>query len=143
MDASSAPIAAVAQNHTVAVLVPCHNEAATIAQVIADFRAHLPAASIYVYDNNSTDDTARLAAAAGAHVRAEPLQGKGNVVRRMFSDIEADVFILVDGDGTYTPPVRRDWSSRSACTVSTWSIAPGCRFPPRHFDPVTRSATGC
>jgi glycosyltransferase involved in cell wall biosynthesis len=87
--------------HTVAVLVPCHNEAATIAGVVADFRAHLPAATIYVYDNNSSDDTARLAAGAGAQVRKEPLQGKGNVVRRMFSDIEADVFILVDGDGTY------------------------------------------
>jgi glycosyltransferase involved in cell wall biosynthesis len=87
--------------HTVAVLVPCHNEAATIAGVVADFRAHLPAATIYVYDNNSSDETARLAAGAGAQVRKEPLQGKGNVVRRMFSDIEADVFILVDGDGTY------------------------------------------
>ncbi|HTY93246.1 MAG TPA: glycosyltransferase, partial [Steroidobacteraceae bacterium] len=91
----------VAQSHTVAVLVPCHNEAATIAQVVADFRAQLPAATIYVYDNNSSDDTAQRAAAAGAQVHREPLQGKGNVVRRMFSDIEADVFILVDGDGTY------------------------------------------
>jgi glycosyltransferase involved in cell wall biosynthesis len=85
----------------VAVLVPCHNEAATIAQVVRDFRVHLPGATIYVYDNNSTDDTAQIARTAGANVRHEHLQGKGNVVRRMFADIEADIFLLVDGDGTY------------------------------------------
>jgi glycosyltransferase involved in cell wall biosynthesis len=85
----------------VAVLVPCHNEAATIAQVVQEFRLHLPGATIYVYDNNSTDDTAQIARTAGAHVRHEQLQGKGNVVRRMFADVEADIFLLVDGDGTY------------------------------------------
>jgi glycosyltransferase involved in cell wall biosynthesis len=85
----------------VAVLVPCHNEAATIGQVIADFRAHLPDARIYVYDNASTDDTAQIARASGAQVRAEPLLGKGNVVRRMFADIDADIYVIVDGDGTY------------------------------------------
>jgi hypothetical protein len=93
--------AATAATPFIAVLIPCHNEAATIARVVADFSAQLPGSSIYVYDNNSTDDTARLAREAGALVRHEPLQGKGNVVRRMFSDIEADVFVLVDGDGTY------------------------------------------
>jgi hypothetical protein len=85
----------------VAVLIPCHNEAVAIAKVIADFRAALPDAAIHVYDNNSTDDTARLARAAGAIVRHEPLRGKGNVVRRMFADIEADAYVLVDGDDTY------------------------------------------
>ncbi len=85
----------------VAVLVPCHNEAASISNVVCDFRRHLPGAAIYVYDNNSQDETARQAASAGACVRSESLQGKGNVVRRMFSDVEADVYVLVDGDGTY------------------------------------------
>jgi glycosyltransferase involved in cell wall biosynthesis len=85
----------------VAVLIPCFNEAAAIATVVRDFRAALPDATIYVYDNNSTDGTANLAADAGAVVRVERLQGKGNVVRRMFADIEAEVYVLVDGDGTY------------------------------------------
>ena len=85
----------------IAVLIPCYNEAATIANVVADFRHALPTATIYVYDNNSTDDTRSLAGAAGAIVRQEPLQGKGNVLRRMFADIEAEVYLIVDGDGTY------------------------------------------
>jgi glycosyltransferase involved in cell wall biosynthesis len=83
------------------VLVPCHNEAATVAQVVADFAGALPGAAIWVFDNRSTDDTAARAAAAGALVRRAPIRGKGNVVRRMFSDVEADVYLLVDGDGTY------------------------------------------
>lgn len=85
----------------IAVLIPCYNEAPTIGDVIAEFKQALPSATIYVYDNNSADDTAGLAAAAGAIVRSEPLQGKGNVVRRMFADIEAEAYVLVDGDGTY------------------------------------------
>ena len=85
----------------VAVLIPCYNEAVTIAKVIADFRAALPQATIYVYDNNSRDQTCATAAAAGAVVRRERLQGKGYVVRRMFADIEADAYVLVDGDDTY------------------------------------------
>lgn len=85
----------------VAVLIPCFNEAEAIARVVADFRAALPAATVYVYDNNSTDDTKARATQAGAIVRTETLQGKGNVVRRMFADIEAEVYVLVDGDGTY------------------------------------------
>jgi len=84
-----------------AVLVPCYNEAAAIARVVADFKAALPTAVVYVYDNNSKDDTIAVAREAGAVVRAENHQGKGNVVRRMFADIEADVYILVDGDDTY------------------------------------------
>lgn len=85
----------------IAVLIPCYNEEVAIPKVIADFRAQLPGAVIYVYDNNSRDQTAAAARAAGAVVRGEILQGKGNVVRRMFADIEADIFVLVDGDDTY------------------------------------------
>jgi glycosyltransferase involved in cell wall biosynthesis len=85
----------------VAVLVPCYNEEAAVATVVADFRAALPQADIYVYDNNSTDRTAEVARAAGARVRRETHQGKGNVVRRMFSDVDADIYVLVDGDATY------------------------------------------
>lgn len=85
----------------VAVLVPCYNEALTIAEVISRFRDALPDAAIYVYDNNSSDDTAAIARQAGAIVRTERRQGKGSVVRRMFSDIEADVYVMVDGDATY------------------------------------------
>ena len=85
---------------SIAVLLPCHNEEATIAQVI-DFRRALPSADIYVYDNNPTDRTAEMAKAAGALVRFEPYQGKGNVVRRMFADIDADIYVLADGDLTY------------------------------------------
>ncbi|MDP6437181.1 MAG: glycosyltransferase family 2 protein [Gammaproteobacteria bacterium] len=88
-------------NIEIAILVPCYNEEAAIAGVVHDFRKVLPQASIYVYDNNSTDDTVEAARSAGAVVRSEPLQGKGNVVRRMFADIEADVYVMVDGDNTY------------------------------------------
>ncbi|GBR04828.1 glycosyltransferase family 2 protein [Acetobacter oeni] len=85
----------------IAVLVPCHNEEAAIGRVVSDFRAAVPCARVYVYDNNSTDDTVSVARAAGATVRQEPLQGKGHVVRRMFADIDADFYVLVDGDATY------------------------------------------
>jgi glycosyltransferase involved in cell wall biosynthesis len=85
----------------IAVLLPCYNEEAAVAQTVAGFRAALPDAAIYVYDNNSTDRTAEAAAAAGAIVRAERMQGKGNVVRRMFADVEADVYVMADGDATY------------------------------------------
>lgn len=85
----------------VAVLIPCYNEAITIAKVIDDFRASLPQAKIYVYDNNSSDETARIAAEHGAIVRFEPRQGKGNVFRQMAREIEADYYVLVDGDDTY------------------------------------------
>ena len=85
----------------VAVLIPCHNEAVAIQKVIADVRAALPEATVYVYDNNSTDGTVAAARAAGAVVRRETLQGKGHVVRRMFADVEADIYVLVDGDDTY------------------------------------------
>ena len=84
-----------------AVLLPCYNEAAAIAQTVADFRAALPDAEIYVYDNNSSDATRTVAASAGAIVRTERMQGQGNVVRRMFADVDADVYVMADGDATY------------------------------------------
>ena len=85
----------------IAVLIPCYNEAAAIAGVVQSFQAELPDAAIYVYDNNSDDGTAAAARKAGAIVRTERLQGKGHVIRRMFADIDADAYVLVDGDGTY------------------------------------------
>src|SRR5260221_3792651 len=88
----------------VAVLVPCFNEEAAVATVVGDFRKTLPAAEIFVYDNNSTDRTVEVARAAGAEVRSERRQGKGHVVRRMFADIDADIYVLVDGDATYDAP---------------------------------------
>jgi hypothetical protein len=87
--------------YRIAVLLPCYNEEAAIAQTVAGFRAALPDAAIYVYDNNSRDRTREVAAAAGAIVRTERMQGKGNVVRRMFADVEADVYVMADGDATY------------------------------------------
>ena len=87
----------------IAVLLPCFNEEAAIEQTVAGFRAALPAATVYVYDNNSRDRTCALAAAAGAVVRTERQQGKGHVVRRMFADIDADVYVMADGDLTYDP----------------------------------------
>ena len=87
----------------IAVLIPCYNEEVAIPRVVAGFRAALPGADIFVYDNNSRDRTAAEAAAAGAVVRTENLQGKGFVIRRMFADIEADAYVLVDGDDTYDP----------------------------------------
>ena len=106
--AAAAPILSVpisSASGRVAVLIPCYNEAVAIGAVVRDFRAALPDAAIYVYDNNSGDETAAAAAAAGAVVRLETLQGKGHVVRRMFADIEADIYVLVDGDGTYDAAV--------------------------------------
>jgi glycosyltransferase involved in cell wall biosynthesis len=91
------------QTARIAVLVPCYNEEAAIGKVVRDFRAALPGAIIYVYDNNSRDKTALRAAEAGAIVRNEIRQGKGNVMRRMFADIDADIYVLVDGDDTYDP----------------------------------------
>ncbi|MDK2767438.1 MAG: glycosyltransferase family 2 protein [Sphingomonas sp.] len=85
----------------VAVILPCYNEEAAIAQTVASFRAALPHASIYVYDNNSADRTVEVAREAGAIVRTERMQGKGNVVRRMFADVDADIYVMADGDATY------------------------------------------
>jgi glycosyltransferase involved in cell wall biosynthesis len=99
--------AEIAGTSRIAVLVPCYNEEAAIGKVVADFRAALPEAVIYVYDNNSTDRTMDAAAKAGATVRREQHQGKGRVVRRMFTDIDADIYLLVDGDATYDAPSAR------------------------------------
>jgi glycosyltransferase involved in cell wall biosynthesis len=88
----------------VAVLLPCYNEETAIVQTIDGFRAALPHATIYVYDNNSSDRTVEVARAAGAIVRTERMQGKGNVVRRMFADVEADIYVMADGDATYDAP---------------------------------------
>ncbi len=85
----------------IAIIIPCYDEEKAIGQVVADFRAAIPDAAIYVYDNNSKDQTVAVARAAGAIVHSEPLQGKGNVVRRMFADVDADVYVMVDGDATY------------------------------------------
>ncbi|WP_414442752.1 glycosyltransferase [Burkholderia sp. 22PA0106] len=100
-DARSAPTNAGAAAPTVAILVPCYNEAVTIAAVVADFQRTVPGATVYVFDNNSTDGTAGVARGAGAVVSGVRDQGKGSVIRRMFADIEADVYVLVDGDDTY------------------------------------------
>ncbi|EYD70869.1 Glycosyltransferase [Limimaricola hongkongensis DSM 17492] len=88
-------------NLEIAVIIPCYNEAVSIGKVVRDFRAALPQATIYVYDNNSSDDTVGVASQAGAVVRRETRQGKGFVVRRMFADVEADIYVMIDGDNTY------------------------------------------
>jgi len=92
----------------IAVLIPCYNEAKTISKVVNDWKRELPEAVIYVYDNNSTDDTAQLAKEAGAIVRRETMQGKGNVVRRMFREIDAECYVMIDGDDTYPAEAARE-----------------------------------
>jgi glycosyltransferase involved in cell wall biosynthesis len=99
--------AAAGSKPAIAVLMPCYNEELSVAKVITDFRLALPEAVIYVYDNNSSDRTAESAGAAGAVVRRVTRQGKGNVARRMFADVEADIYVLVDGDSTYDAPSAR------------------------------------
>ena len=92
----------------VAVLIPCYNEDKTIGKVVRDFRTQLPEAKVYVYDNNSTDRTAELAREAGAIVRPEYMQGKGNVIRRMFREVDAECYLMVDGDDTYPAENARE-----------------------------------
>jgi glycosyltransferase involved in cell wall biosynthesis len=121
----------------VAVLVPCFNEETAIARVVADFRAALPQATLYVYDNNSTDGTVDAARAAGAVVRREIHQGKGNVVRRMFSDIDADIYVLVDGDATYHAPsapamIARLLEERLDMVVAARAHADDAAYRPGH-----------
>ncbi len=101
---SAAPISGRFDQYKIAVLVPCYNEQVAIGKVVKDFRAALPTATVFVFDNNSTDNTAAAARAAGAEVFEEKRQGKGFVVRRMFTDVEADIYVLVDGDATYDAP---------------------------------------
>lgn len=113
----------------VAVLLPCRDEQHTVGKVVSDFRAVLPQADVYVYDNDSTDDTAEIARAAGAIVRREPRRGKGNVVRRMFADIDADVYVMADGDDTY------DAGSAPALlqllVAQKLDMVVGCRIAPK------------
>jgi glycosyltransferase involved in cell wall biosynthesis len=140
-------------NPVIAVLIPCHNEEAAIGKVVSDFREALPDATIFVYDNNSTDRTAEVARKAGAIVRYESQPGKGNVVRRMFADVEADVFVLVDGDDTYdafAAPALIDRLLRdsldmiNASRVETCEAAyrPGHRFGNRFLTGVVASVFG-
>ena len=110
---------------SIAVLVPCFNEEAAIGLVVKDFKNALPGAEIYVFDNNSTDGTSEVAAAAGAIVRREGQQGKGNVVRRMFADVEADVYVLVDGDNTYQASAARGMVE--ALVSESLDMVTGCR----------------
>lgn len=112
---------------SIAVVIPCLNEEIAIAQVVKDFRAALPSAQIYVYDNASTDATAAVAREAGAIVRSEPARGKGNVVRRMFSDVEADIFVLVDGDATY--PADQAPKMIAALSDGHMDMISGARVP--------------
>lgn len=145
---------------SVAVLLPCFNEEVTIGKVVRDFKAALPDATVYVYDNNSTDRTAEIAAAEGAIVRKEPRQGKGNVIRAMFEDIDADVYVMADGDDTYPadaapamvakvlegydmvmetashPLISKRTSVRSTISATVWCAAPstGCS---EHMSPIS------
>ena len=95
------------KKNKIAVLIPCYNESKTVTKVIKDYKKALPEAEIYVYDNNSTDGTGEIAKKAGATVKQEYRQGKGNVVRSMFRDIEADCYLMIDGDGTYPADAAR------------------------------------
>jgi glycosyltransferase involved in cell wall biosynthesis len=127
------------ERRKVAILIPCYNEAKAIGRVVADFRRACRAADIYVYDNSSTDQTSEYARAAGAIVRHEPNQGKGNVVRRMFADVSADVYVLADGDGTYDAAAapqlidklileRLDFVNVARRTTGELAYRPGHRF---------------
>lgn len=106
------PPASILAGQRIAILLPCYNEALTVATIIRDFNKYLPEAEVFVFDNNSRDDTATLARAAGATVRSVPLQGKGEVIRRMFADVEADIYIMVDGDDTYDASVAPQLAAR-------------------------------
>jgi len=133
----------------VAVLIPCRDEAVTIARVVADFRRALPDAEVFVYDNGSADETARVAAKAGASVRREEIPGKGSVVRRMFADVDADVYLLVDGDDTYDAAVApamvelllgapNDMVTATRVTERRAAYRPGHRFGNRMLTGMVR-----
>ena len=108
----------------IAVLIPCYNEEKTIGKVVNDWKESLPEAVIYVYDNNSKDNTAKIAAECGAVVRHEYQQGKGNVIRRMFREIDAECYIMVDGDDTY--PAEYGWRILSLTKALTWWSETDC-----------------
>ena len=115
---------------SVAVLLPCYNEEVTIGKVVRDFREALPDATVYVYDNNSTDRTAEIAREAGAVVKSEPRQGKGNVIRAMFEDINADVYVMSDGDDTYPADAAPDIVAN---TLNGYDIVIGDRLSSTYF----------
>jgi glycosyltransferase involved in cell wall biosynthesis len=152
-DSTCSGAEATACQHEIAILVPCFNEEFTIGQTVSAFREALPPATVYVYDNNSTDRTIEVARAAGAVVRSEARQGKGNVVRRMFADIDADVFVLVDGDATYEARaaprmVRRavdenlDFVNGARVSHSVEAYRPGHRFGNYVLTAIVRSLFG-
>jgi glycosyltransferase involved in cell wall biosynthesis len=125
------------QQHKIAVIIPCFNEAHSIAEVVLGFKSVLPGAKIYVFDNNSTDETVVFARAAGALIRRETLQGKGNVVRRMFADVDADAYVMADGDSTYDPSyaacmVNRLLEERLDMVVGTRVSSHAAAYPPGH-----------
>jgi glycosyltransferase involved in cell wall biosynthesis len=137
----------------IAVMIPCYNEEVAIRTVVQDFRAALPDATVYVYDNNSRDNTIQAARAAGAIVRTERLQGKGNVIRRMFADVEADAYVLVDGDATYHAPsapemVRLlldeglDMVNGTRVTDAAAAYRPGHRFGNQLLTGIVRTIFG-
>ena len=128
----------------IAVILPCYNEEAAIGKTVRDFRAALPQAKVYVYDNNSKDRTAEVAREAGAIVRNEPRQGKGNVMRRMFADVEADIYVLADGDDTYDASVAPALIAKLVERRSSTSSPAGASTPrPRPIAPVMSGATRC
>lgn len=139
---------------SIAAIVPCHNEELTVATVVRDLRAALPGATVYVYDNNSTDQTAKVAEEAGAVVRTESRKGKGNVVRRAFADIEADVYLMIDGDDTYDASaapllvktlLSGPYDHVLGCRVDTQdtsSYRPGHAWGNKMFNRVTSLAFG-
>jgi glycosyltransferase involved in cell wall biosynthesis len=152
-DSTCSGAEATACQHEIAILVPCFNEESTVGQTVSAFREALPLATVYVYDNNSTDRTIEMARAAGAVVRSEARQGKGNVVRRMFADIDADVFVLVDGDATYEARaaprmVRRavdenlDFVNGARVSHSVEAYRPGHRFGNYVLTAIVRSLFG-
>ena len=152
-DSTGSGTEATVCEHKIAILVPCFNEEFTVGQTVSAFREALPLATVYVYDNNSTDRTIEVARAAGAVVRSEARQGKGNVVRRMFADIDADVFVLVDGDATYEARaaprmVRRavdenlDFVNGARVSRSVEAYRPGHRFGNYVLTALVRSVFG-
>lgn len=119
------------KNYDIAVLIPCYNEEATIAKVVKDFRTALPSARIYVYDNNSTDNTSSEAAGSGAEVVKERRQGKGNVIKSMFRNIDADIYVLVDGDDTY--PAEEVMTLIDALVSEDYDMVIGDRLSSTYF----------
>ena len=145
--------ASVPDGPEVAVLVPCYNEETTIGKVIADVRSALPDATVYVYDNNSSDRTIEVALAAGAVVRRESRQGKGQVVRRMFADVDADIYVLLDGDATYDAAAaprmvaraieeNLDFVNGARVSVAVEAYRPGHRFGNYVLTAIVRNIFG-